>query len=172
MRERCCLYCGLYGHFRSACRAFGKRPVTCRQGRTVTGVSRTVSPSNSGLFLPITLIWGDQKHQLRALIDSGAAGNFIDISLAKSLQIHNNSLPAPLTAIALDGTPLAPGKITHLTSLLCLVTYQHQEIICFHLIQSPEFPVILGHPCTIHTLTGPLALSSVGVPPVRLHAWP
>ncbi len=61
-------------------------------------------------------------------------------------QIHNNSLPAPLTAIALDGRPLAPGKITHLTSLLCLVTYQHQERICFHLIQSPEFPVILGHP--------------------------
>lgn len=31
-------------------------------------------------------------------------------------------------------------------SLLSLVTYQHQETICFHLIQSPKFPVILGHP--------------------------
>ncbi len=80
------------------------------------------------------------------MIDSGTAGNFMDISHANSLQIHNNSLPAPLTVIALDGRPLAPGKITHLTSLLCLVTYQHQERICFHLIQSPEFPVILGHP--------------------------
>ncbi len=26
MRERCCLYCGLYGHFRSACPSFQKTP--------------------------------------------------------------------------------------------------------------------------------------------------
>ncbi len=70
----------------------------------------------------------------------------MDISLAKSLHIPNNYLPAPLNVIAFDGRPLAPRKITHLTSLLCLVTYQHQERMCFHLIQSPEFPVILGHP--------------------------
>ncbi len=127
-------------------RAFGKRPVPYRQGRTVTGVTRTASPSNSGLFLLITLTWGDQKHQLQALIDSGTARNFMDISLAKSLQIPTNSLPAPLTVTALDGRLLSPGKITHLTSLLCFVTYQHQERMCFHLIQSPEFPVILGHP--------------------------
>ncbi|KAK3559268.1 hypothetical protein QTP86_009932 [Hemibagrus guttatus] len=142
MRERCCLYCGL-SHLP---RTLGKRPVPHRQGRTVTGLTSTTSPSNSGLFLPITLTWGDQKHILQALIDSGAAGNFMDISLAKSLQIPTNSLPAPLTVTALDGRPLAPGKITHLTSPLDLSTYQHQERMCFHLIQSPEFPVILGYP--------------------------
>ncbi|KAK3509828.1 hypothetical protein QTP70_012502 [Hemibagrus guttatus] len=67
----------------------------------------------------------------------------MDISLARSLQIPTNSLPAPLTVTALDGRPVAPGKITHLTSPLDLSTYQHQERICFHLIQ---FPVILGYP--------------------------
>lgn len=112
----------------------------------MTGVTRTTSPSNSGLFLPITLTLRGQKHQLEALIDSGAAGNFMDVSLAKSLQISTYSLPAPLTVTALDGRPLSPGKVTHLTSLLGLTTYQHQERMCFHLIQSPEFPVILGHP--------------------------
>lgn len=127
-------------------RALGKRQVPHRQGRTVTGVTCTASPSNAGLSLPITLSWGGKKHQLQALIDSGAAGNFMDISLAKSLLIPTDSLPAPLTVTALDGRPLAPGRVTHITSPLCLSFYQHQERMRFHIIQSPEFPVILGHP--------------------------
>ncbi|KAK3518249.1 hypothetical protein QTP70_034616 [Hemibagrus guttatus] len=63
---------------------------------------------------------------------------------AQMLPVPQNSLE-PMQ-LALDGRPLAPGKITHLTSPLDLSTYQHQERICFHLIQSPEFPVILGYP--------------------------
>lgn len=70
----------------------------------------------------------------------------MDISLAKSLLIPTDSLPAPLTVTALDGRPLAPGRVTHITSPLCLSFYQHQERMRFHIIQSPEFPVILGHP--------------------------
>jgi len=58
-------------------------------------------PSNSGLIFPITTSWGNQKHQLKALVDSGAAGNFMDLSLARSLQIPSDSLETPLTVTAL-----------------------------------------------------------------------
>ncbi|KAK3508737.1 hypothetical protein QTP70_004220 [Hemibagrus guttatus] len=126
--------------------ALGKRSVPYRQGRTVTGLTRITPPSNSGWSLPITLIWGTHRHKLKALVDSGAAGNFMDLSLVKSLQIPVDSLPAPLTVTALDGRPLSPGKVTLLTSLLRFSIYQHQEELWFHLIHSPAFPVILCHP--------------------------
>lgn len=74
----------------------------------------------------------------------------MDLSLARSLQIPSESLATPLTVTALDGRPLGPGKVTLLTSLLRLSVRQHQEELCFHLIQSPEFPVILGHPWLLH----------------------
>lgn len=140
IREQCCLYCGLPGHFRSACPELSeKRSVPYRQGRTVKGITHIAPPSNSGLFLPITLTWENHKHQLKALVDSGAAGNFMDFSLARSLQIPSDSLATPLTVTALDGRPLGPGRVTLLISLLCLSIRQHQKELCFHLIQSPEF---------------------------------
>ncbi|KAK3515731.1 hypothetical protein QTP70_030176, partial [Hemibagrus guttatus] len=80
-----------------------------------------------GLFLPITLIWGTRRHKLKALVDSGTAGNFMDMSLVKSLQIPVDSLPAPLTVTVLDGRPLSPGKVTLLTSI-----YQHQKELRHH----------------------------------------
>ena len=127
-------------------RALGKRLVPYRHGGTVTGTTCFALPSDSGFFLPVTLAWGTREYQLKALVDSGAAGNFMDLSLARGLQIPSDSLATPLTVTALDGRPLGPGKVTLLTSPLRLSFNQHQEELSFHLIQSPELPVILGHP--------------------------
>lgn len=133
-------------HFRSTCPQFsGNAQPSYRQGGTVTGASVSTIPSKSGLFLPITLTWADQKCQIQAFVDSGAAGNFMDLTLARNFRIPNDPLPGPLSVTALDGRPLGPGEVTHLTFHLGLSVCQHQEKICFHLIHSPEFPVIFRH---------------------------
>ncbi|KAK3556345.1 hypothetical protein QTP70_007093 [Hemibagrus guttatus] len=95
--------------------ALGKHSVPYRQGRTVTGLTHITPPSNSGLFLPISLTWGTLRHELKALVDSGAAGNFMDTSLVKSLQIPFDSLHVPLTVTALDEKTLTPAKLWTVT---------------------------------------------------------
>ncbi len=54
------------------------------------------------MFLPVTRESGGKLHQLQAL-DSGAAGNFMDIAMASRLQVPVNPLSPPLEIIALDG---------------------------------------------------------------------
>ncbi|KAK3554938.1 hypothetical protein QTP86_001881 [Hemibagrus guttatus] len=94
MREQCCLYCGQSRHFRSTCpQLSGNAQSPYRQGRTVTGLTHITPPSKSGLFLLIRLTWGTCRHELKVLVDSGAAGKFMDISLVKNLQIPFDSLP-------------------------------------------------------------------------------
>ncbi len=70
----------------------------------------------------------------------------MDFSLARSLKVPTDSLVTPLSVTPLDGRPLGPGKVTLLTSPLHLFIHEHQEELCFHLIRSPVFPVLLGHP--------------------------
>ncbi len=71
----------------------GKRPVPSRRGRAVSGVTQLVSPRNTGLFLLVTLKSGGKLHQLQALVDSGAAGNFMDIAMASRLQVTIDRQP-------------------------------------------------------------------------------
>ncbi len=80
------------------------------------------------------------------MIDSGAAGDFLDLSLAKELGIPTQLLPHPQAVTALDGRPLEPGRVTEATQSLRLTIHQHQQEETFYLIDSPEYPVILGHP--------------------------
>ncbi len=70
----------------------------------------------------------------------------MDFSLNRSLKVPFDSLVTPLNVTAQDGRPLGSGKVTLLTSPLHLSIHEHQEELCFHLIRSPVFPVILGHP--------------------------
>ncbi len=103
-------------------------------------------PPNAVLSVPVTLSWEGHQHQVRAMIDSGAAGDFLDRSLVRRLGIPSQLLPRPQTVTALDGRPLEPGCITEITYPLRLTVLQHQHMEEFYLIDSPEFPVILGYP--------------------------
>lgn len=103
-------------------------------------------PANAVLAVPATLSWEGHQHQVQAMIDSGAAGNFLDLTLAKKLKIPTQLLPHPQAVTALDGRPLEPGKVTEATLSLRLTIFQHQQEETFYLIDSPEYPVILGHP--------------------------
>ncbi len=68
-------------------------------------------PPNAVLSVPVTLSWEGHQHQVRAMIDSGAAGDFLDRSLVRRLGIPSQLLPRPQTVTALDGRPLEPAAL-------------------------------------------------------------
>ncbi len=100
-------------------------------------------PTNA---VPATLSWEGHQHLVQAMIDSGATGNFLDLSFAKELGIPTQLLPHPQAVTALDGRPLKPGRVTEASQSLRLTIHQHQQEETFYLIDSPKYPVILGHP--------------------------
>ncbi len=78
-------------------------------------------------------------------MDSGADESFIDQSLAKQLQVKLEPILSPLVANVLDGYLLC--HVTHLTPPLgLLVSGNHSERHVFHIIDSPDLPLILGFP--------------------------
>ncbi len=126
--QRLCLYCGEPGHLHNTCPS--RPPVNA-----ITRVSVTLDSLNHDycFTVPITLKTKAETLNIAAMIDSGAAGNFMSADFA-----HKNSIPlirclSPLAVEAVDGHPLGSGRITHLTSCLTLVTGAlHQEIIQFY----------------------------------------
>ncbi len=129
--QHLCLFCGEPGHLRN------------------TWVSVTLDSLNQDycFTVPVTLRTEAETLNIAAMIDSGAAGNFMSVDFA-----HKNSTPlirclSPLAVEAVDGRPLGSGRITHLTSRLTLITGAlHQEIIQFYIISTLHAPVILGLP--------------------------
>ncbi len=137
-----CLYCGEPGHLLKTCPS---RP----SANTTTRVSVTLDSLNHDhcFTVPVTLKTESEIFNIRAMIDSGAAGNFMSEDFA-----HKNSIPlirclSSLAVEAVDGRPLGSGRITHLTARLTLVTGAlHQEIMQFYIIPTLHAPVILGLP--------------------------
>ena len=94
-----------------------------------------------GINLPISISWGEYSHSCQALVDSGAAGNFIDINLAHRLNVPLDTLDSPLSATALDGRALGDGKITQATSRLLLkYDAQQEEITSYRYLRRPQAP--------------------------------
>lgn len=87
-----------------------------------------------------------RKIKTTALIDSGAAGNFMSYNFANSNQFSLIPCDSRLSVEALDGRPLGEGRIRHITTTLQLTTEgQHTESLQFY-ITSPHNPVVLGMP--------------------------
>ncbi|KAL0149627.1 hypothetical protein M9458_055154 [Cirrhinus mrigala] len=138
LRGNLCLYCGLAGHIRANCPTRPPRPPT------------SVSKSSSNLNrceLPVTIQSEKIVVQTTALIDSGAAGNFMDIAFALANHLPLLPCASHLAVAAIDGRPLGSGRIRNTTDdLTLLIEPAHQEIIRFFLISSPQSPIILGYP--------------------------
>lgn len=117
----------------------------------MTGATLTPCASTTCMQVPIVISWEHGRRSLLALVDSGAAGNFMDSSLANRLRLPLTNLKCPLSVTALDGRPMGKGTVTHLTSPLKMSTCgSHHESIQFNLISSPEYPVVLGYPWLSH----------------------
>ncbi len=84
-------------------------------------------------------------HSCSALVDSGAEGNFLDISVAAQWGIPAILLPSPISVRSLNGLLLS--SITHSTpSVSLVVSGNHREVIELYLLDSTGAPVVLGHP--------------------------
>ncbi|KAI2652387.1 Transposon Tf2-9 polyprotein [Labeo rohita] len=138
IRNHLCLYCGEARHIRATCPTRPPRPPTSVSER---------SPSLNKCEVTVLLSCGGKSIRTNALIDSGAAGNFIDKDFAKSNQLPLSPCASPVAVAALDGRPLGTGRIDHTTTDLTLrIEPGHQETIRFFVITSPQSPLILGFP--------------------------
>ncbi len=109
-------------------------------------ITRAIS-SASSITLPVKLITQNQAIQTTAILDSGAAGNFIDSEFIIQLHLELTPCNSSLAVEALDGRPLGKGKILCLTEPVTLrIGTLHSERIKFYVIQSPTHPLILGLP--------------------------
>ncbi len=141
MQYQLCLYCGQAGHMRNTCPV---RPSSDR--RSVSDVTRAFN-SVSSITLPVEFITQNQIIQTTALLDSGAAGNFIDSEFVGQLHLELTPCNSSLAVEALDGRPLGKGKILRLTEPVTLrIGTLHSERIQFYVIRSPTHPLILGLP--------------------------
>lgn len=104
--------------------------------------------------LPVCLSWGtggESQVKLQALVDSGAAVNLLDQTLARQLQIPILPCESPRAVQALDGRPLGSGRLEFCTRPLQMTTLEkHQESCVFFLIDSPQDPLVLGYPWLVH----------------------
>ncbi len=138
MRQNLCLYCGLPGHLRASC------PNCPTHNPSSVSKSSTIS---SVLEIPVTLRVNGEVIETTALIDSGAAGNFIDSAFSKTHKIPLVSCESRLAVAVLDGRPLGSGQIQFTTEDLPLCTGAfHTETIRLFVFQSPQTPIILGLP--------------------------
>ncbi|KAG1953738.1 retrotransposable element [Pimephales promelas] len=113
-----CLYCGGAGHLAFNCPLKGP----ARQLR-----------------------WSTHLHDCRALLDSGAEGNFMDHSFAKRLHIPLKPLSHQIHVHALNGQRLP--TISWITEDITLITSgNHSETIFFYILDTPLAPIVLGHP--------------------------
>ncbi|KAL0186362.1 hypothetical protein M9458_018032, partial [Cirrhinus mrigala] len=81
----------------------------------------------------------------RALLDSGAEGNFMDLNFAQQLLIPIIPLSCKISVNALNGQTLP--SITHSTGPITMITSgNHKEELTFLLTNSPLVPVVLSHP--------------------------
>ena len=108
-------------------------------------VTQVLPSSAPRTLLPATLQWGSSRQEAVAFVDSGSEENFIDSRLVARWGLPTTVLGTPLVANALNGKRLANISRTSIPVSLCL-SGNHHEVLTFFVIDSPQTPVVLGHP--------------------------
>ncbi len=107
------------------------------------GVS--LNKASSTTLLPVRLQWAAERHEGTALLDSGAEGNLLDISLAQLLHIPLVPLRHKISVSALNGQSLPPISLS--TVPITLVTSgNHSETITFLVTPLTPGPGGVGSP--------------------------
>ncbi|XP_037357749.1 retrotransposon-like protein 1 [Talpa occidentalis] len=81
---------------------------------------------------------------VRALVDSGASGNYMDERFAQEhyVELYEKTYPSPVHTV--DGSLIGSEPIWLYTEPLVCIHQNHQESLKFDIVPSPNFSVILG----------------------------
>ncbi len=113
--------------------------------RLLSGRISAEKTSSTSTLLPVRLRWSTHLHDCRALLDSGAEGNFMDHTFACKLQVPLRPLTHKIPVHALNGQELP--TISLVTEDITLITSgNHTETISFYILDTPLAPIVLGHP--------------------------
>lgn len=136
-----CLYCGQAGHLKLSC------PIQPGSSNSKSVSSQTPVNHSATSIIPVKMRVNGQTISTHALLDSGAAGNFMSCTFIQQHNIMLISCISHLTVEALDGRPIGEGKVAHIIEEIHMqVGVLHHEKIRFYVIHSPNNPVILGLP--------------------------
>jgi hypothetical protein len=171
LQEGLCLYCAEKGHVIANCPLTRRRdhtrsnpaeapsPSTNKQAGSPYSYSHTppiigscslgrhrdsLEDIGSPVILDIIIDHEDRQLPARALLDSGAAANFIDRSFAISHGVHLQLLDRPIPVEAIDGRLISQVKefacITVNSARIDASSFSGK----FFVIDSPRYPIILG----------------------------
>ena len=121
-----CAYCGRRGHTSDRC---WRSPSGSRDGRRNSSRPSQVSRHKTRQELPVghmflfiffPAFFPSLQH--KALVDSGAAGSFMDCGLARKLGIPLVEIDSPFPVHSLDSRPLGSGLVREATIPLDMVT--------------------------------------------------
>uniref|UniRef100_A0A803J1Y9 Retrotransposon gag domain-containing protein n=1 Tax=Xenopus tropicalis TaxID=8364 RepID=A0A803J1Y9_XENTR len=153
--ERLSMYCGVKGHFSAGC---PKKPsgTYSKRNESMKGIADVpqicnVSPNvlkNTKYFtLFVVLQKAGKQIETRALIDSGAGGNFISSRLMTQADFKPICKPSQLTIEVVDGSDLCLGPVTHeLPDVSLFANKVFVGNISLDILPSIPFDVILGFP--------------------------
>ena len=83
---------------------------------------------------------------LKAFLDCGASGEFMQLNTAKQHSIPLIKLDHSVPLEVFDGQPIASGPVTHRTIPVLTHINNHEELISYYIISSAHHGVILGLP--------------------------
>lgn len=96
-------------------------------------------------MVPVLIGWNGNQCIVRALIDSGAAGNFLDANLARQLHTPLRRLAYPITVLGVTGERMVEGLIRHRTHPFVLqVGALHTESVEAYVLPQAKDPLIQG----------------------------
>ncbi|MGL5501319.1 MAG: DUF4939 domain-containing protein, partial [Plesiomonas shigelloides] len=134
-----CLYCGARGHVIAAC--------PTRPPRSMVSALRSHHVSSKPLTTEVILTASDLSISVRALLDSGSAGNFLSDSLCRQLDIKKRSIPTQYQIQAITGKPINRRNVRQEAGPLQLqLGLLHLEDITFLVLENSTADIILGRP--------------------------
>uniref|UniRef100_A0A803JBS6 Reverse transcriptase domain-containing protein n=1 Tax=Xenopus tropicalis TaxID=8364 RepID=A0A803JBS6_XENTR len=144
-----CLYCGGQSHLAVSCPVkLGNTPASSKTVVSFAGsiVPKSVEQSHQ-FHVPVQIRLSSQAIPVSAFLDSGAAGNFMDLAFAKKVGISLFPVAPPIRVFAIDDRPLSTDTITLTTGELSVqIGALHLEKMSFLIISCPSSPVVLGLP--------------------------
>jgi len=98
------------------------------------------------IILPIEVSTTDTSkvHSVKALLDSGAMGNFIDRDFVRTKDINTQSISRPIPVYNVDGSPNKVGQISEVVDVvLCYKTHSERTLLAVSSLRRQS--MILGY---------------------------